>query len=141
MIRIDYPKYNFRFQKQDEKELIFDEIRKRWVRLTPEEWVRQNLIQYLIQIKKYPASLLSVEKEIKLNDLKKRCDIVVFKNTEPWMIIECKADDVNLTEQTVQQILAYNITLKSRYLVITNGLNTYCLDTLKQAFFKELPEY
>lgn len=141
MISIHYPKHDFRLKKQDEKEFIFDEIRKRWVRLTPEEWVRQNFIQYLIQIKKYPAPLLSVEKEIKLNDLKKRCDIVVFKDSEPWTIVECKAGDVHLTEQTVQQILAYNITLKTKYLIITNGINTFCLNTSKQEFLGELPEY
>jgi hypothetical protein len=141
MIRVDYPKFNFRLKKQDGKEYIFDEIRKRRVRLTPEEWVRQNFIQYLIQIKKYPASLFSVEKEIKLNDLKKRCDIVVFKNAAPWMIVECKAPEVQLTEQTVQQILAYNITLKSKFLVITNGTNIFCFDTSAQQFLNELPEY
>lgn len=140
MIRINYPKYNFRFNVKDEKEFIFDVIRKRWVRLTEEEWVRQNFIQYLIQTKKYPASLLSVEKEIKLNDLKKRCDIVVFKNFEPWMIIECKAPEVQLNSQVAQQIFAYNITLKTNFLVTTNGTNTFCLNTLTQEFLNELPE-
>lgn len=141
MIKVEFPQHTFKFKKENDKEFIFDEIRKRWVRLTPEEWVRQNFIQYLVQIKKYPASLLSVEKEIKLNDLKKRCDIVVFKNAGPWMIIECKAGDVHLTEQTVQQILAYNITLKSKFLVITNGINTFCLNTSNLEFLYKLPEY
>jgi hypothetical protein len=141
MIKINYPQFNFRCKEQEDKEFVFDEIRKRWVRLTPEEWVRQNFIRYIIQIKKYPAALLSVEKEIKLNDLKKRCDIVVFKRAAPWMVIECKAPQVPLSEQTIQQILAYNTTLKTKFLVMTNGTNVVCFDTFAQLFLNELPQY
>ena len=94
--------------------------------LTPEEWVRQNFLQYLTKIKKYPPSLIAVEKEIKLGELKKRFDIVVFDNfTKPWMIVECKEMNVQLTRAVLDQALRYNITLRAKYVVITNG--SYCM--------------
>lgn len=94
--------------------------------LTPEEWVRQNFLQYLIHVKKYPASLIAVEKEIRLGELKKRFDIVVHdKALKPWMVIECKEMDVPLNEMVLDQVLRYNITLQVPYLVITNG--SYCM--------------
>lgn len=126
MIKIEYPPYQPKIKNEDDKEFIFDEVRKRWVILTPEEWVRQNFLQYLIQIKKYPASLIAVEKEIKLGELKKRFDIVVYdSNTKPWMIIECKEMNVKLDKTVLDQVLRYNITLHVPYLVVTNG--SYCM--------------
>ncbi len=93
--------------------------------LTPEEWVRQNFLQYLIQIKKYPASLIAVEKEIMLEDVKKRFDIVVYdKNHQPLMIVECKEMSVTLNKKVLDQVLRYNISLRLPYLIITNG--SYC---------------
>ena len=126
MIKIDYPPYQPKIKKENKKELIFDEFRKRWVVLTPEEWVRQNFLQYLTQIKKYPASLIAIEKEIKLGELKKRFDIVVYdSHTKPWMIIECKEMNVALDRSVLDQVLRYNINLQVPYLVITNG--SYCM--------------
>ena len=126
MIKIEYPSYQPKIKKENNKELIFDEVRKRWVILTPEEWVRQNFLNYLTGIKKYPASLIAVEKEIKLGDLKKRFDIVVYdKNSKPWMIIECKEMNVALDKTVLEQALRYNITLQVPYLAITNG--SYCM--------------
>ena len=126
MIKIEYPPYQPKIKKEDNKEHIFDEVRKRWVVLTPEEWVRQNFLQYIISVKKYPATLIAVEKEIKLGDLKKRFDIVVYdKNSRPWMIIECKEMKVELSKQVLDQVLRYNIALQVPYLVITNG--SYCM--------------
>ncbi len=125
MIKIAYPVYVPKVKKEVDKELIFDEVRKQWVLLTPEEWVRQNFLQYLIQVKKYPGSLIAVEKEIFLNDLKKRFDIVVYdKNTKPLMLIECKEMNVVLDKSVLNQVLRYNINLQVPYLVITNG--SYC---------------
>lgn len=122
MIRIDYPTPEFRIKKEKEVEFIFDEFRKRWVRLTPEEWVRQNFLNYLVQVKKYPASLIAVEKEIVLGELKKRFDILVYNQQhEPWMMVECKAMDVVLSEDVLQQVLRYSITIPATYLIITNG--------------------
>ena len=144
MIKIEYPTYQPKIKEEDNKELIFDEIRKKWIVLTPEEWVRQNFLQYLIQIKKYPASLIAVEKEIKLGELKKRFDIVVYDtNTKPWMIIECKEMNVPLDKSVLDQVLRYNISLSVPYLVITNG--NYCMAVqLKDggmAVIKTLPAF
>ena len=126
MIKIEYPPYQPRIKKENEKEFIFDEVRKRWVVLVPEEWVRQNFLQYLTRVKKYPASLIAVEKEIKLGDLKKRFDIVVYdRNSKPWMIIECKEMNVPLDRSVLDQVLRYNISLQVPYLAITNG--SYCM--------------
>lgn len=126
MIRIEYPPYQPKIKTENGKELIFDDTRKRWVMLTPEEWVRQNFLQYLIQVKQYPSSLIAVEKEIRLAELKKRFDIVVHdKHLKPWMIIECKEMDVPLNKTVLDQVLRYNITLQVPYLVITNG--SYCM--------------
>ena len=131
MQRIVYPSFPFKIKEENNAELIFDEVRKKWVRLTPEEWVRQNFIQYLLQVKNYPSSILAIEKEIKLGDLKKRCDIVVYKQDKPWMIIECKEQGVALSDAVIQQILRYNITLNVSILVITNGENTHAVLTNK----------
>ena len=140
MIKIDYPAYQPKIKEQLGKEFIFDEIRKQWMMLTPEEWVRQNFLQYLIQVKKYPSSLIAVEKEIQLGELAKRFDIVVYdQNTQPWMIIECKEMEVALNEQVLNQALRYNITLNVPYIVITNG--THCFGFLgKKGILEELSE-
>src|SRR3954467_12351957 len=113
MIDIQYPTHPFKIKKERGKEFIFDECRKQWVLLTPEEWVRQNFLQYLVQIKEYPSSVIAVERLIMLGDLKKRFDIVVYKNSIPWMIVECKEMGVPLNEAVIKQILNYNITLQA----------------------------
>ena len=126
MIKIEYPPYQPRTRQETGREMIFDEIRKRWVVLTPEEWVRQNFLQYLLQVRKYPASLIAVEREIKLNDLRKRFDVVVHnRQGKPQMIIECKEMGVNLDKKVLDQVLRYNIILQVPYLVITNG--NFCM--------------
>lgn len=126
MIKIDYPAYQPKIKKQQGKEFIFDEVRKHWTILTPEEWVRQNFLQYLVHVKKYPAVLIAVEKEIQLGELTKRFDIVVYdRSTHPWMIIECKEMDVALTETVLNQALRYNISLDVAFIVITNGSHSY----------------
>jgi hypothetical protein len=96
--------------------------------LTPEEWIRQNFLQYLIQVKKYPKSLLSVEKIILLGELKKRCDIIVYKNNLPWMIVECKEMNIGLKLPVLEQILRYNISVPVQYLVLTNGKTTIAFE-------------
>ena len=126
MIKIEYPPYQPKIKEENGKEFIFDEFRKRWILLTPEEWVRQNFLQYLTQVKKYPASLIAIEKEIKLGELKKRFDIVVYDGeTKPWMVIECKEMNVPLDKTVLDQVLRYNISMNVPYLVITNG--NYCM--------------
>ena len=126
MLKIEYPPYQPKIKEEKGKEFIFDEIRKRWVLLTPEEWVRQNFLQYLTQTKKYPASLIAIEKEIKMGELKKRFDILVYDTqTKPWMIVECKEMNVALDKTVLDQVLRYNISLNVPYLVLTNGI--YCM--------------
>lgn len=125
MIRIEYPSFPFRIREEDGKEQIFDELRKVWIRLTPEEWVRQNFLQYLVQVMRYPASLIAIERELKLGELKKRFDVLVYnRQHQPWMMVECKAMEVNLDESVLQQVLRYNIAVPVPFLVITNG--HYC---------------
>ncbi|MBM3415801.1 MAG: type I restriction enzyme HsdR N-terminal domain-containing protein [Bacteroidetes bacterium] len=122
MVIIRYPEPSFRIKKETNRELIFDVVRKKWVALTPEEWVRQNFISYLIAVKKYPSSLIAVEKEIQLGELKKRFDILVYDTGHhPWMMVECKSIEVGLDERVLQQLLRYNISVPVQYMVITNG--------------------
>jgi hypothetical protein len=138
MIKIEYPPYQPKIKEEEGKEFIFDEFRKRWILLTPEEWVRQNFLQYLTQIKKYPASLIAIEKEIKLGDLKKRFDILVYDaDTKPWMIVECKEMNVTLNKTVLDQVLRYNISLNVPYLVITNGTHCMAFD-LKESKVSEI---
>lgn len=126
MIKVQFPAPVFQIKEQDGKEIIYDGLRKQWLKLTPEEWVRQNFLQYIIQTKKYPSSFIAVEKEISLGELKKRFDILVYDhNHQPWMIIECKAMDVELTDKVLEQIVRYNISVPVSFLVITNGSYTY----------------
>lgn len=126
MIKVNYPEPVFRFKEEHGKEMIFDFIRKQWLLLNEEEWVRQNFIQFLVQELKYPLELIAVEKEIQLGDLKKRFDILVYdRDHKPWMLIECKAGEVNLNEKVLYQVLRYNISMPASFLVITNGKLTY----------------
>lgn len=123
---INYPEPEFRLKKENERELIFDSIRKRWVVLTPEEWVRQNFISYLIKSENYPSALIAVEKELMLGERKKRFDILLYDmQHQPWMMIECKSMDVQLNDEVLQQLLRYHISVPARYLLITNGNNCY----------------
>ena len=141
MLSIDYPAHNFRIKKEGNKEFIFDEVRRRWVILTPEEWVRQNFLQYLFRVKNYPRSLFSIEKLIRLGELTKRCDIVVYKRDRPWMIIECKEMNTELNLAVVEQILRYNIVHQVEYLVITNGKTSYAYQLTQNSMHEvqELP--
>ena len=126
MIKIEYPPYQPKIRNELGREYIFDAFRKRWVVLTPEEWVRQNFLQYLTRVKKYASSLIAVEKEIQLGEIKKRFDIVVYDaNTKPFMLIECKEMNVELTQKVLDQALRYNMTMQVPYVIITNG--SYCM--------------
>ena len=140
MIKIDYPNIDFKIKVEGNKETIFDEVRKKWVILTPEEWVRQNIIQYLLYIVKYPAALFSIEKEIKLGELKKRCDIIIYRDTSPWMIIECKEPTVVLNQSTMSQILRYHLALPVPFLFLTNGIHNFLFEK-KEGVFNEIKEF
>ena len=124
MINPEYPKHPYRIKTEGERSVIFDDIRKSWVILTPEEWVRQNFIQWMVQVMKYPSAMIAVEKEIKVHELSKRFDILVYDSSHtPWMMIECKAQTVPLTEKVLMQVLRYNIAVPVLFLVITNGVD------------------
>jgi hypothetical protein len=146
MKKLNFPTYSFRFKNSENKVAIFDEIRKKFILLTPEEWVRQHTLHYLLQDNKYPKSYINVEKLIKINTLNKRYDIVVFQpNGSIFLLIECKAPEVAITQKTFDQIARYNLALKAKYLMVTNGLNHYfCqmdFENKKYIFLSELPQY
>jgi predicted type IV restriction endonuclease len=146
MQNLNFPSYTFRFKNSENKVAIFDEIRKKFVVLTPEEWVRQHVVQYLLLEKKYPKSLINVEKLVKVNGLNKRYDIVVFQpNGEIFLLIECKAPEVPISQQTFDQIARYNLKLNAQFLMVTNGLNHYfCqmdFENEKYVFLKEAPDF
>ncbi len=137
MMTIEFPKNKLLLRQRLGINEVFDTIRKKWIVLTPEEWVRQNWIQFLCIEKKYPASLIAVEKEIQLGELKKRCDLVIYsRNTLPWMIIECKEMEVILSQKTIEQILRYHISLPAEYLIITNGSYSIGFKKEKGQFFE-----
>ena len=122
MITVQFPEPQFRMKNENGKPYIFDAIRKAWLLLTEEEWVRQNFVSYLITEVKYPSTVIAIEKEIVLNELRKRFDILVYnKEHKPWMMIECKAPEVALSEEVLQQVLRYNISVPVEFIVITNG--------------------
>jgi len=126
MISVKFPEPGFRLKKENDIEFIFDGIRKQWLALNDEEWVRQNFVQYLTQTLSYPAAFIALEKEIRLGELVKRFDILIYDpRHRPWMMIECKAPGVQLNESTLQQALRYNISVPVSYLVITNGHYTF----------------
>lgn len=144
-MHIIFPKYEFRIRQKAGQAQIFDDIRKRYVVLTPEEWVRQHWLHYLIEEMRYPRSLIAVEMSLKLNKLSKRCDIVVFgRNGLPQMIVECKAAEVKLTQKVFDQIARYNLALHVRYLVVSNGVKNYCCEIepekMSYHFINALPE-
>ncbi|RTY69600.1 type I restriction enzyme HsdR N-terminal domain-containing protein [Flavobacterium sp. GSP27] len=146
MQQLNFSSYTFRFKNSENKVSIFDAIRKKFIILTPEEWVRQHVVQFLLEEKKYPKSLINVEKVLKVNGLRKRYDVVVFNpDGSIFILIECKAPEVKITQATFDQIARYNMTLKSEFLMVTNGLNHYfCqmdFENERYAFLENLPNY
>ena len=146
MQNLNFPTYSFRLKNSENNTHIFDVVRKKFVVLQPEEWVRQHCIQYLIQEKNYPISLINVEKVILINGLKKRYDIVVFNpNGSLELVVECKAPKIKISQATFDQIARYNLTLKAPYLMVTNGLNHYfCTMNYNNEsfeFLENLPNY
>lgn len=126
MVIVNYPEPAFRMKKEEGREFIFDQLRKKWILLTPEEWVRQNFVQYLLQVKKIPAALIAIEKEIQLGELRKRFDILVYsKDHQPWLMVECKSMEVKLDNTVLEQLLRYNLSVPVSYLVITNGTDCF----------------
>ena len=146
MKKLNLPPYSFKIKSKENKLYIFDMLRKKNVILTPEEWVRQNFIQYLIVEKKYPKSLIAIEKQLKINNLNKRTDILIFdKNGKTNIIVECKAPKVKITQETFDQIARYNLGLNANYLIVTNGLQHYYCKMdhrlKKYNFLSDIPDY
>ena len=146
MKKLNFPTYSFRFKSSENKISIFDSIRKKFVILQPEEWVRQHCVQYLITNKGYPKSLINVEKELIVNNLKKRYDIVIYNSDGSiHVIVECKAPSITINQKTFDQIAQYNLVLNASYLMVTNGLNHYyCqmdFENERYNFLKNIPEY
>ncbi len=126
MIKIEFPKDKVRVRDSKGGREIFDPLRKKWLVASPEEWVRQNLICYMIHSLEYPAALIATEREILVGEMRKRFDLVVFnKNAEPWMMIECKEMNITIDRKVLEQVLRYHSSLPCQYLVITNGSFTY----------------
>lgn len=146
MQKLNFPDFSFRFKNSENKVLVFDEIRKKFIVLTPEEWVRIHVVQFLIVEKNYPKSLINVEKVITINGLIKRYDIVVFQpNGSIFLVVECKQPNVPISQAVFDQIARYNLTLKANYLMVTNGLNHYfCkmdFENETYLFLKDIPSY
>ena len=146
MKRLNLPTYSFNIKLIEQSKYIFDFIRKKFVILTPEEWVRQNFLRFLVDEKKYPASLIIVEKEFKLNALSKRSDAVVYNRAgNPIVIIEFKASEVKINQKVFDQIVRYNIKLNVEYLIVSNGIEHYCCRINKEDssyfFLKEIPDF
>ncbi len=126
LIQLNLPSYSFRIKQQEGAEMIFDPIRKKYVRLTPEEWVRQNFIQYLVNEGSYPAGLIAVEHRFIQNKLSRRIDILVHdRRGKPVMMVECKSPETAISEVVFDQIVRYNMELKLPYIVVTNGMINY----------------
>ena len=146
MIKLNFPEYNFKVKTIENDNYVFDIIRKKYVLLTPEEWVRQHLLHYLIHEKKYPASLIAVEKGLEVNGLKKRFDMLVFdKKGKPQLLAECKAPEIKLTQSVFDQVANYNMKFNVQFLLVTNGLqHAMCAfedDFRTYKFVKEIPGY
>ncbi|MDX1277685.1 type I restriction enzyme HsdR N-terminal domain-containing protein [Oceanihabitans sediminis] len=146
MQELNFPKFSFRFKNSENKTLIYDEIRKKFMVLQPEEWVRQHCVQYLMQVKGFPKSLINVEKELKVNNLRKRYDIVVYNpDGSIHIIVECKAPKITIDQTTFDQIARYNLALNASYLMLTNGINHYYCEMDFEAeryqFLRDIPDY
>ena len=129
MVDLNLPPYEYTLKRDGDKVFILDVLRKKYLLLTPEEWVRQHFVHYLINELHYPKALMKIEGGLKFNALSKRTDIVIFSRSgEPWMLVECKAPDQKLRQATIEQAATYNHTLRARYIVITNGMSHICCE-------------
>ncbi|MBU2946699.1 type I restriction enzyme HsdR N-terminal domain-containing protein [Zobellia uliginosa] len=146
MVPLNFPEYKFRFKNSENNVRIFDSIRKKFVVLQPEEWVRQHVVNYLLTEKNYPKSLVNVEKQLIINNIKKRYDVVVFNSDGSiHILVECKAPEITINQTTFDQIARYNLELKADYLMVTNGLeHFYCkmdFTSEKYTFLRNIPDF
>lgn len=146
MQKLNLPEYSFKIKLQNEKPVIFDQLRKKFVRLTPEEWVRQNFVQFLIHEKKYSPALIAIEALVKVNNNPQRADLIVFgRQGNPVLIAEFKAPEVKITQQTFDQIARYNMSLQVNCLIVSNGLEHFCcrINFLEgsYSFLPDIPDF
>jgi hypothetical protein len=144
MIDLNLPDFNFKIRTEGQSKQIFDELRKKYVALTPEEWVRQHFIMFLIQVKNYPAGYFSIERGHAYNELKRRTDLLIFnKERKPWMLCEFKAFDVPISQETFYQAARYNLTYDVPYLVVSNGMEHFCCKRVADnfEFLDDIPDY
>ncbi len=145
MVTLSLPPFDYKIKRLEENVLIFDIIRKKYVVLTPEEWVRQHLVHYLINVKGCSPALIAIERGIELYGLPRRFDVVVFdRSGTPWLLVECKAPSVVLSRQVFDQAFRYNITLSAPYVAVTNGVTHFCgkIDQRRGFVFQhDFPEF
>lgn len=146
MQKLNLPEYDLRIKKEKNRTLIFDGIRKKYVALTPEEWVRQNFIQFLKMEKKFPESLMAVEKQIMVNGNPRRFDLLIYsRNGQPHLIAEFKAPNVKITQDTFDQVVRYNMTLRVEHVVVSNGMQHFACQidytSNSYSFLREIPEF
>lgn len=146
MTQLNLPAFPLKIRTGEVKQEIFDPVRRKYVTLTPEEWVRQHIIRYLVTSSNVPESLIVVEKSLVLNKMKKRADVLVYGNAGiPLLIVECKAPDVKITQKTFDQIARYNMVFKVQFLLVTNGLEHFCcsIDFVNSSFLflENIPTY
>lgn len=146
MLPLNLPSYSYKITIREGKRFIFDTLRKKYVALTPEEWVRQHFTHFLLEQKGYPAGLLANEVQINLNGTRKRCDTILYrKDLTARMIVEYKAPHIEISQAVFDQITRYNMVLKVDYLIVTNGIKHYCCridySTSRYSFLPEVPAY
>ena len=146
MFRLNLPPYPIKIQEKGEKRQIFDFLRRKWVALTPEEWVRQHFTHFLVEHKNYPQALLANEVELRIGEKRLRCDTLLYnKELRPRMIIEYKAPTIQIQQKTFNQISVYNLLLKVDYLVVSNGLSHYCCkmnyERQSYQYLEDIPDY
>lgn len=146
MEALNLPTYSFKIKSVNGLEFIYDQYRKKFVRLTPEEWVRQNFTTYMVNEKSYPASRFVIEKSLRMNNMSKRCDVLFYNDSGyPELMVECKSTSCKIGQDTFSQVSVYNITFRVKYLIITNGLKHFCcrvnFDSGEVYFLDEIPSY
>lgn len=146
MQALNLPTYPLKIKSEESLEYVYDQFRKKYVRLNPEEWVRQNFALFLVNEKTYPASRIIIEKSLKVNKMIKRCDILVYNDFgQPSLMVECKSPEIRIGQETFEQVSVYNISFKVEFLIITNGLKHFCcrvdFETQQVVFMDEIPDY
>ena len=144
MQTLNLPTYSFKIKSENERLLIFDDFRKKTVVLTPEEWVRQNFARFLVEERGVPSGRVVIEKSLSINKLSKRCDILLYGDSQPLLIVECKSHTIKIDQSVFDQIMVYNMQFHVRYLIVTNGLDHFCFkldENGKMNFLNDIPNY